>query len=317
MIDRPHLNVFMPPEDCFIALRLNIIVHDYNFAMGQPWEMVRPQMLRLAIQLSDVMRDFGLTPPSETVLLRAVFITLVSLILGTLFASYSLFATITRDPRDSVLLVGICGESDLPSPGKTTLFNTIRNGSPPRYGCVPSMQTNEAVFAPSAHFSRGTRADTPVRWVDVPGHPRVRTPELAKHIPRARCVVFVIDATAFSTSARRDATLLHDVLVHQDVVKRATPVLIFCNKSDLTNAASPAAVKARLQAELERARIARNAGLTSVKGDKREEDEVARLGFDNTPFVFDHTFGPVSFAAGSALTKEVMPVINFVRSSFL
>ncbi len=285
--------------------------------MGLPWEAVQQHVLRLAAQLSHLMRDFGLTPPSDTVLLRAVIITLVSLVLTALFAAYALFSTITRDPRDSVLLVGVCGESDLPSPGKTTLFKTIRNGQPPRYACVPSMETTEDVFVPSTHFSRGTRPDTPVRWVDIPGHPRVRTPELSKHIPRARCVVFVVDASTFSASARRDATLLHDVLVHEDVVKRATPVLIFCNKSDVSNAASPASVKARLQAELERARIARNASLTSVKGDKREEDQVARLGFDNTPFVFDHAFGPVSFGAGSALNKDVMPVLNFVRSSFL
>eukprot|EP00171_Calliarthron_tuberculosum_P006533 IDg6533t1 len=272
---------------------------------------------RIAAVVAGIMLRFGLTPPSEPLLARAVLAATITLFAAVVASAYTA-ATLSRDKRDAVLIVGVCGEGDAASPGKTTLFKTLRSGVPPALSPVTSMEPNEATFAPVARGldaarSPSARARTAVRWIDFPGHARIRA-KLNSYLADARCVVFVVDAPAFTAQARRDAALLHDVLVHPTVQQYATPVLVFCNKSDIPGAAAPDAVRLRLQAELERARISLRAAPAAVAA--VDDTDVPMLGFENTPFVFDHAFGPVSFASGSALKKDVMAVVNFVRSSF-
>lgn len=278
--------------------------------------------IQVAAVLADLMQRCGLTPPAEAVLVRAVVATTAALVLATAVGAYTA-ATLSRDKRDAVLIVGVCGENDAASPGKTTLFKTLRSGTPPALAPVTSMEPNELKFVPVSHGldaarSSSARSRAAVRWIDFPGHPRVRS-RLDSFLVDARCVVFVVDAAAFASQARRDAVMLLDVLAHPSVRTYSTPVLVFCNKNDVPGAATPAAVRARLQAEIERARTARRAAPAAVgSATAAGDDPDARvLGFDNTPFVFDHAFGPVSFASGSALKKDVMAVVNFVRSSFL
>lgn len=257
----------------------------------------------------------GITPPKDELLVRAVLATAIVLALSLAYAALHLLSS-RRDKRDTVLIVGSSGLDESPSVGKTTLFTVLRNGDPPLLTPVPSMEPNEAVFPPrAARAAPATRAPTSVRWVDFPGHARVR-PRLSRFLERARCVVFVVDAARFAQDARRDAAFLYDVLVHASVERHLTPVLVFCNKSELAGAVSPAAVRARLQAEIERARGARKGGLAEVDADD-EGEEGRQLGIDGMPFVFDHAHGPVSFSGGSALKNDVVGVVNFVRSSFL
>lgn len=272
---------------------------------------------RLADALSELMLRAGITPPKDELLVRAVLASAIVFILSLAYAAFLLFSA-RRDKRDTVLIAGSSGADDNPSVGKTTLFKVLRNGDPPQLTPVPSMEPNEAVFPPrAARAAPATRAPTSVRWVDFPGHARVR-PRLTEYLEQARCVVFVVDASRFAQDARRDAAFLYDILVHPAVERYSTPVLVFCNKSEATGAVSPAAVRARLQAELERARGTKKSGLAEVNADDEVEGEGGRqLGFDNVPFVFDHAHGPVSFSSGSALKNDVVGVVNFVRSSFL
>lgn len=279
-------------------------------------DFVRPYALSIAAFLSTQMQSFGVEPPSEAVMLRAIFFTFVALILAVPVALLILLGY-SRNQRDTVLIVGISGEKDEPSPGKTTLFKTLQYASASNtaaFSCVPSMEVNEAVFPPPS----SSKAN---RWIDIPGHARICTTSLDTYIPRARCIIFVLDGSTFSSNARKSAVLLHDILIHQTVRTNSLPVLVFCNKSDLSTSSSVPisidAVKLRLQAELERIRTSKAVELKSVRAaDQRVEDE-HRLGFSNIPFEFDHAFGPVSFAIGAATTKDIGAVVNFVRSSFL
>lgn len=283
-------------------------------------DSIRPYALAIAVFLASQMQQFGVEPPSESALLRAIFFTFGGLIL-TILLTVHIVLGYSRNQRDTVLIVGISGEKDEPSPGKTTLFKTLQyahistsESSMKAFECVPSMEVNEATFPPPS----SSKAN---RWIDIPGHPRICTSSIDTYIPRARCIIFVLDVSTFNSAARKSAVLLHDILVHQDVRTNSLPVLVFCNKNDTISTSSTPlsidAVKLRLQAELERIRTAKAVELKSVNApDQRVEDE-HRLGFSNIPFEFDHAFGPVSFGIGAAATKDISAVVNFVRSSFL
>lgn len=281
---------------------------------------LRPYIQSAASALSAKLQFLNLTPPSPSYLADALIITVLLVLFSTLtFTLTSLLPR--RDNRNAVLILGISGESDAPAVGKTAIFNALRYGSLPKHGTVPSMVVNDATFNPS-----GTSQSTPpLRWIDFPGHDRLRH-TLNSYLAVAKCIVFVIDAQRFTAQARKDAQLLFDVLTNPVVADKATPLLVFCNKSDTAAHAKTIVVQTRLEAELQRVRAANSSSLRSAavatdgSGNQTalgEEEERVPLGYDGEPFSFDHASGPITFASGSALTNDVEAIINFARSSFL
>lgn len=278
---------------------------------------LRPHILKVASLLASKVSNSIETEDLADVLLTTVLL----LLLSTFILTALLPQVRNRDKRNAVLLLGISGEHDSPASGKTTLFKTLRYGSVPKHGTVPSMSPNDAIFIPHG----ASEPFTALRWIDFPGHPRLRH-TLHTYLSMAKCVVFVIDAQRFTAQARKDAELLFDALTDPAIAARDTPFLIFCNKTDVAGCAKTVTVRTRLEAELERTRSAHSLSLKSagVAADGRgnqsavgeEEDRVA-LGYEGEPFSFDHARSTVSFASGSAMTGDVDAVINFVRSSFL
>ena len=69
------------------------------------------------------------------------------------------------------------------------------------------------------------------------------------HLPKAGCIVFVIDAANFVV--RDSAEFLYDILVHPFVDDSGPPILLLCNKTDLASAKfSPEKIKELLESEL-------------------------------------------------------------------
>ena len=69
------------------------------------------------------------------------------------------------------------------------------------------------------------------------------------HLPKAGCIVFVVDAANFVV--RDSAEFLYDILVHPYVDDNAPPILLLCNKTDrISDEFSPATIKAKLEKEL-------------------------------------------------------------------
>ncbi|PXF43558.1 Signal recognition particle receptor subunit beta [Gracilariopsis chorda] len=266
----------------------------------------RPTLLQGARAISQQLKGLGVDVPPLDFIMDAIVITAVLLLLSLLFIPLR-----SKDKRDTLLLVGISGESDSPSVGKTSLFTVLRDGVFPKYGTVPSMQPNQAqIWLPATNLL--------VNLVDYPGHPRLLY-KLTEHLSRAKGIVFVVDGEMFTAQARRDAALLHDVLTNPVVANKATPVLIFINKTDAQKCAKEATVKVRLQAELDRVRTASASRLRSVGAEGKEEGEEERafLGFENEAFCFEHAASPVSIASGSAQELDVEGILEFARSHFL
>lgn len=292
----------LPPRDPLIPTTSSMVVAENLGPLA-------PILLTLSQTIHTILISAGLPAPSLTVLPDAVLFSILTLLLSLLLPPL-LSSLSARSARDSVLILGISGEADQPAVGKTTLFHVLRYGHAPKLGTVPSQAPTVAVFTPSQ-----TSHLPSLRWVDFPGHARLRH-LLPEQLPRARAIIFVIDATRFATQARRDAALLYDILTSPSVARDATPVLIWLNRHA---SIAQSVVRARLEAELQRARAAGDGGLRAADvvgddADAREEDaNRVPLGFDNEAFSFDHAPGPVIFGAGCAVSAEVDDVLAFVR----
>ncbi|KAL1757190.1 signal recognition particle receptor beta subunit-domain-containing protein [Schizophyllum commune] len=127
-----------------------------------------------------------------------------------------------------------------------------------------SLQTNSA-------FATLPNLKQPLRIIDVPGHPRVRD-QFRAHLPEARAVAFVVDASTVSRNGARVAEHLHTLLraLSHLPPSQPTPALaILAHKSDLLKAGAPALAASRvrtvLERELERRRAAAAEGI-AVEG---------------------------------------------------
>lgn len=272
--------------------------------------------------LRDLLLRYGLPAPPGPLLVPALLATLLALLLGAaLLLNVALAAP--RPSRDAVLLLGASPPAAAaPAPGKTVLFHALRAGRAPPFGTVPTQAPSDAAFPVAAALSAGADRGSGgvfARWVDFPGHARLR-PALKGYLDAARGLVFVVDSTpaVFARTVRETAGLIHDVLADAGVAKAATPVLVFCNKKDVPGAVAPADVRVRLEAEMERARKSKAATLAGAQnatvegGDARDADAAVFLGYDDEAFSFDHVSNNVRFAAGSGKTLDVGAVAEFV-----
>lgn len=156
--------------------------------------------------------------------LAAVVITLVLL---AMFRGKSVKA-------DAALLLG------LQESGKSALYTQLRFGVVK--DTVTSLDINEGPIADDAGGS--------VTVIDVPGHPRQQEALLPTLMPRAVCVVFVIDSKEFSSKSSENATRVLDILSSDGFPTRR--MLVACNKADYDLMASkPEFIRKRMEKEID------------------------------------------------------------------
>lgn len=139
---------------------------------------------------------------------------------------------------------------------------------------------------------------TPYKLIDTPGHGKLRGEQALSWVTRSnvslRGVLFMLDSATIDGSsdggetAKDTVGYLHDVLLslqrRPKVVKKAkgedVRVLVACNKQDLFTSLPPAAIRERLQSELERVRTARRRGVSAVdaRDDQDENEDETVLG---------------------------------------
>jgi len=188
--------------------------------------------------------------------------------------------------------------------GKTSMYLHLRLGR-----AIPShtsMQLTTTTFAPKCNDAGASK---PITVVDVPGEPRLNYQLLAE-LPSAAVLVCVLDATALPTHAKEAAQVLYDVLTHAAVQRQEPALVIAANKSDERGAASPAAVRATLETELERVRLARTT-MQDTSERTRQHRGIA-AGNPDVPFSFDQLDSPVEFVACSASKPSLASVVAFM-----
>ncbi|KAJ3120830.1 hypothetical protein HK101_006866 [Irineochytrium annulatum] len=112
----------------------------------------------------------------------------------------------------------------------------------------------------------------------------------------------MIDSSCFHPSqhVRPAAELLADILGSPAVVRHRTPVLIVCNKADGMLAVDKVRVKQVLEAEIDRIRATRAAGLESQNGvGGQGGNKWEYIGLEGRPFTFEDVTVQVEFVETS------------------
>ncbi|RMZ76566.1 hypothetical protein DV737_g4778, partial [Chaetothyriales sp. CBS 132003] len=239
--------------------------------------------------------------PSWWVILLALAVCLALPILDHVF-NYTSKAGKGATP--TILLLGPSGS------GKTSLVSLLqRRSAEPRVDLAASTRTSQVPATVSLALPAAVRLgsdryrsdhDTSLQnaekesvkydMIDTPGHGKLRLEHALAHIqkPGVRGILFVVDSSALDSSSsavsQDTASFLHDTLLVLQKRKTAKgggsskatadiPVLVAANKQDLFTALPQGAVRERLQTEIERVRLSRSKGLTTVGKEDDEPDE--------------------------------------------
>ncbi|XP_031572481.1 signal recognition particle receptor subunit beta-like [Actinia tenebrosa] len=172
---------------------------------------------------------------------------------------------------NAVLLVGLTDS------GKTLLFSRLTTE---KYVMThTSMKENKGSYT-----LKGKNQGKTLDVIDIPGHSRIRFQFLDKQEGQARAIIFVIDSVNFPRELKDVAEQMYDILCNKHLSKAAVPILVACNKQDMTTAKSSRVIKLQLEKEINTLRVTRSAALQGTDGSSKDSF-IGRKGKD---FEFAH-----------------------------
>ena len=180
---------------------------------------------------------------------------------------------------NTVLVLGHTGA------GKTALVRRLLRGGFPTT-CV-SMK--EAVFDGvrlACEAEDGSTAGGPLRVVEFPGHPRLRSAQrIGASLAEASVILFVINSADISKAhVGTCAEYLYDVMTNEDVDRRRPALMVVCSQSDRDAAASKAYLRAQLEKELSKLKETRPS--LAAEGDDAGASAAILLGRKGRDFEF-------------------------------
>jgi len=147
-----------------------------------------------------------------------------------------------------------------------------------------------------------------VRFIDFPGHPRLRG-LLGDYLKAAKKLVFVVDAAGDEAHFTAAAETMFDVLTSSTVASAQPPLLLLGAQLDKTSARPMDKLKSDLQTAITAVKESRASMLATG-----ESDVSGVLGRKGAPFKFDSDAPtPVQVAALSANTGVGMAaLVDFI-----
>jgi signal recognition particle receptor subunit beta len=133
--------------------------------------------------------------------------------------------------------------------------------------------------------------------IDIPGHDRVRNGVLMKFTSSLKGLVVLIDSVNFPKEYVDVAAMLYDLFSDKRFMSKRVPILIACNKQDVTLAKDPTFIEEQLANELDRLRTSRGAALEGTSGETAKQVFVGKKGKD---FEFSDLPCRVTFVTCSA-----------------
>ncbi|CAE7513222.1 SRPRB [Symbiodinium natans] len=259
---------------------------------------------------------------SSTALVLTFLVILISI-----YATLHIFQVVSgsgirprRSRGNAALLLGPCGS------GKTAVFFRLRDGeevqtvsslSPARdsfeikAGEAPLLALARAFLLPVVPGCSSCimlpQADQklgPLEVVDFPGHLRMRG-KANDMVKEARCIIYLVDAED-KPKLKDVAEHFYELFTHPDVLELHTPIMVACNKSDLTSARTEKFIVRGLdrveeiEREIEQMRVSR--GYLGVDGEKFKLTE--------------HAPCPIQTCRISAKKNQLEPLYNFLLEQF-
>ncbi|XP_052759971.1 signal recognition particle receptor subunit beta-like [Mya arenaria] len=151
-----------------------------------------------------------------------------------------------QNKRRGVLILGNCDA------GKTLLYTQLIYKK--------HNQTFSSISPNSGNYTVAESGKT-LRLVDLPGHERIRQQMLDGHKDLARGVIFVIDSSSVQKEIKDIAEYLYTVLSDNRISNMSPPLLVACNKQDMSFTKGAKVIQALLEKEMNTLRITKSAAL--------------------------------------------------------
>ncbi|ELP86407.1 signal recognition particle receptor subunit beta, putative [Entamoeba invadens IP1] len=195
--------------------------------------------------------------------------------------------------RTSLMIAGISGV------GKTSLFLCLQNDHTTE--TCTSMVENSGVYKQQV----GENKEKLIDIVDIPGYGKVRN-LFKKYINETKGILFLVSSVDVKKSVKEDAAYLHDIILNNT---QKVPILVLCNKSEVTLSESEEVIKMLLEKELNklRKRVAK-------PGEVISDDDLFMYGDPDDEFKFAQLDFSVTFARASVKENDIDNAINFINS---
>lgn len=220
----------------------------------------------------------------------AIFVTIGLIALSLLVG---LIVFLTRGSKEkNVFLVG------LKDSGKTSLFYQIV--AKEKVSTITSQVPNSFVI---------TEGKKSLHFVDLPGHPRIRT-EVMNKLKESTAIIFTIDSETILKLISDIANFLYDILSDSIIIRNKVPILIAITKTDIIGSRDIDFIQQELEKEIEFVRSNRVKSNYVVDG----ETEQLFLGEEGKEFTFNQLINPVSFVSCSVYNNDVIQITDFLNT---
>mmetsp|Transcript_25004 Transcript_25004/g.56713 ORF Transcript_25004/g.56713 Transcript_25004/m.56713 type:complete len:264 (-) Transcript_25004:74-865(-) len=204
-----------------------------------------------------------------------------------------------RSRGQLALLLGQCGA------GKTALFFRLRDNE--EVQTVSSLKPLRDTF--QLRPSEGEEPFGPIEVADCPGHQRLRG-KANEFLKEARCVIYLVDAED-KQRLKDVAEHLYEMMTNPDILELHTPILLACNKCDLSSARPEKFIMDEIDREIEQMRVSRAATLEG------QDQADSYLGIDGEKFkLLEHSPCPIQTCRISAKKVQLEPVFDFLREQY-
>lgn len=224
-----------------------------------------------------IRQELGRQDPTVLSVVVALVVVLLSLVIWRLLRG-------SRSSRRAVLLVGLCNS------GKTLLFSRLLTGK--FWKTQTSISLNTALY-------RGNNDKHPTfTLVDVPGHESLRLQFLDQYKTSIRAMIYVVDSSAFQREVKEVAEFLYQILTDAILLRNVPPILVACNKQDVSMAKSAKLVQQQLEKELNTLRVTQSAVPSTLEGSNLQT--TTQLGKKGKDFEFSQLPMKIEFLECSA-----------------
>ncbi|XP_053317099.1 signal recognition particle receptor subunit beta [Spea bombifrons] len=224
--------------------------------MAEAEQVVGSQWLA---DMESIKQQLQRQDPTVLSVVVAVVVVLLTLVLWKLLKR-------SRISRRAVLVLGACDS------GKTLIFCRLLTG---KY-----KKTQTSITASSAVYKAKNDKGSSLTLVDIPGHESLRLQFLEQYKPAARALLFVVDSSAFQREVKEVAELLYQLLTDGTLLKNSPPILIACNKQDISMAKSAKLIQQQLEKELNTLRVTQSAAPSTLDSSSMTTHQLGKKGKD-------------------------------------
>ncbi|KAM3931738.1 signal recognition particle receptor subunit beta [Leptodactylus fuscus] len=224
-----------------------------------------------------IKQELGRQDPTVLSVVVALVVVLLSFLIWRLLRG-------SQSSRRAVLLVGLCDS------GKTLLFSRLLTGK------YRKTQTSISLNAASYRGKNDKRSSFTL--VDVPGHESLRLQFLDQYKTSVRAIIYVVDSSAFQREVKEVAEFLYHILTDATLLRNTPPILVACNKQDVSMAKSAKLIQQQLEKELNTLRVTQSAAPSTLEGSN--SPTTIQLGKKGKDFEFSQLPMKIDFLECSA-----------------